>query len=396
MKIKNAPLSCLFTLFLINICPMLNYFDHAATSPMSAKAIESYVRAAHDFPLNPSSIHTGGILAHKALEESRKKVSSILGIREDEVIFTSGATEAISMVFSSLLWQKNPGRVLISRVEHDAVKSFIPLLKEKGWDVVILRAKKGFVNPEDVRNALNENTRLVSVMNVNSVNGAIEDIPAIASVIREYEKSIKHKILFFSDSVQALAKTDLDLEGSGVDAASFSAHKIKGPRGVGMLYLRNRNAIRPLAGAGGQEGGLRGGTENLASIISFASALEDAYEKREEKEKRVRKLSERIKENILETGLELNSEGNVSPYIINISTPLPSEVFTRMLDDRGFAISSGSACSNNAKKGENIIEAMGYGNKRARSSVRISLSDETEEDEVEALIKAIKEITRGI
>ena len=128
---------------------MLNYFDHAATSPMSAKAIESYVRAAHDFPLNPSSIHTGGILAHKALEEARKKVSSILGIREDEVIFTSGATEAISMVFSSLLWQKNPGRVLISRVEHDAVKSFIPLLKEKGWDVVTLRAKKGFVNPED-------------------------------------------------------------------------------------------------------------------------------------------------------------------------------------------------------------------------------------------------------
>ena len=110
----------------------------------------------------------------------------------------------------------------------------------------------------------------------------------------------------------------------------------------------------------------------------------------------MRKLSERIKESILETGLELNSEGNVSPYIINISTPLPSEVFTRMLDDRGFAISSGSACSNNAKKGENIIEAMGYGNKRARSSVRISLSDETGEDEVDALIKAIKEITRGI
>ena len=308
---------------------------------------------------------------------------------------TSGATEAITIVFSSLLWQKSPGRVLISRIEHDAIKAFIPLLKDKGWDVVMLKAKKGFVDPEEVKENLSPETRLVAVMAVNNVNGAIEPTNEISSVIREYEKTIKHKIVFFSDSVQALAKTTLDLEKSGVDAASFSAHKISGPRGVGMLYMRNRNLIRPLSSAGGQEMGMRGGTENLAGIVSFASALEEAYEKRKEKEERVKALSEKMKREFESIGLQLNSEGNTSPYIINVSTPFPSEVFTRMLDDKGFSVSSGSACSNNAKKGENIIEAMGYGAKRASSSIRISLSDETEDIEVDNLITAIKEIASG-
>ena len=374
---------------------MLNYFDYAATSPMSQRAVTSYVECAKAFPLNPSSIHRGGREAHEELEKARMKVSSILGIRPEQTIFTSGATEAINIVFSSLLWQKSPGRVLISRIEHDAIKAFIPLLKDKGWDVVMLKAKKGFVDPEEVKENLSPETRLVAVMAVNNVNGAIEPTNEISSVIREYEKTIKHKIVFFSDSVQALAKTTLDLEKSGVDAASFSAHKISGPRGVGMLYMRSRNLIRPLSSAGGQEMGMRGGTENLAGIVSFASALEEAYERREEKEERIKALSEKMKREFESIGLQLNSEGNTSPYIINVSTPFPSEVFTRMLDDKGFSVSSGSACSNNAKKGENIIEAMGYGAKRASSSIRISLSDETDDIEVDNLITAIKEIASG-
>ena len=374
---------------------MLNYFDYAATSPMSSNAIESYVQCAKNFPMNPSSIHKGGREAHQELERERREVANTLKVREDQIFFTSGATEAISIVFSSLLWQKMPGRVLISRIEHDAVKSFIPLLKDKGWDVVLLKAKKGFVDPMEVKENLTSDTRLVAVMAVNNVNGAIQQTEEISSVIREYEKSIKHKIIFFSDSVQALAKTDLDLDKSGVDAASFSSHKIMGPRGVGLLYLRNRNLIRPLSSAGGQERGMRGGTENLAAIVSFSSALKEAYQNRDEKEERVRKLSEKLKNELSGIGLEINSIGHVSPYIINVSTPFPSEVFSRMLDDKGFAISSGSACSNNAKKGENIIEAMGFGTKRASTSVRISLSDITAESEVDNLIKAIKEIVNG-
>lgn len=374
---------------------MRNYFDYAATSPMSPEALESYIKAAQDYPLNPSSVHKGGREARRKLEEARERIAKVLNIKSSQIVFTSGATEAVAIVFNSLLWNRNPGRVIISRIEHDAVKSYIPLLKDKGWDIVTLKAKKGFVDPEDVKASLNEETRLVAVMSVNNVNGAIEDIKGISEVIRAYEKSIRHKIVFFSDSVQALAKTGLDLAGSDVDAASFSAHKIAGPRGIGMLYLKNHNLIRALAGAGGQEGGMRGGTENLAAAVSFATAVEEAYKDRKEKEERVRRLSQKIKSSLAEEGVLINSEGNVSPYIINISTQYPSEVFTRMLDDRGFSISAGSACSNNAKKGENIIEAMGYGNQRAISSVRISLSDVTEEREVDDLINAVKEIVRG-
>ena len=174
---------------------MLNYFDYAATSPMSQRAVTSYVECAKAFPLNPSSIHRGGREAHEELEKARMKVSSILGIRPEQTIFTSGATEAINIVFSSLLWQKSPGRVLISRIEHDAIKAFIPLLKDKGWDVVMLKAKKGFVNPEEVKENLSPETRLVAVMAVNNVNGAIEPTNEISSVLREYEKTIKHKIV---------------------------------------------------------------------------------------------------------------------------------------------------------------------------------------------------------
>lgn len=371
---------------------MQNYFDYAATCPMSELSIRSYAKAASEYPFNPSSKHRGGREAHKALEEAREKCARVLSVMPEQLVFTSGATESISMVFESLLWQKKPGRVIISRIEHDAVKSFIPLLKEKGWDVVQLKAKDGIVKAGDVKAALTEETRLVSIMSVNNVNGAVEDVNAISAVIREYEKSLKHRIIFFSDSVQALGKVGLSLSESGIDAASFSAHKIGGPRGVGMLYVRKKELIRSLAPAGGQEGGMRGGTENLASIISFSDALEDIYHERAEKEKRMAALNKRLREGLSEAGLLINSPDGASPYILNVSSPLPSEVFTRMLDDKGFSVSSGSACSNNARKGENIIEAMGYGRERAMSSIRISMFDSTSEKEVEDLIATVKEM----
>ncbi len=373
---------------------MLNYFDYAATSPMSARALKSYEKAVLSYPMNPSSAHSGGRSAKKALERARQKVSSLLCADPGQIVFTSGATEATAIVFNSLLRHKTPGRVIISRIEHDAVKAYIPLLREMGWDVITLKARRGFVDPNDVKDALNEKTRLVAVMAVNNVNGAIQNTEGINRIISEFERTIRHKIIFFSDSVQALGKVHFDL--GPVDAASFSSHKIGGPKGVGLLYIRNRNLIQPLSLAGGQEMGLRGGTENLGGIISFAEALKETYENRDKKEEKVARLSKRIKESLYDMDLELNSQGPVSPYIINFSTPLPSEVFTRMLDDKGFFISAGSACSNNAKKSENIIEAMGYSHERAESSVRVSLSDATTDEDVDGLIKAIKEIISGI
>ncbi len=374
---------------------MLNYFDNAATRPMSRRALSKYMEAAEKFAANPSSIYKAGKDAKKAIGTAREEIANLLGVRSSSLFFTSGATESISIVFQSLLWSKEPGRVILSRIEHDAVRSFIPLLKEKGWDVVILKAKHGFVSPEDLKNALDERTRLVAIMAVNNVNGAIEDIPELCRIVREYEETQKHGIIFFSDSVQALGKAELDLAGSDIDAASFSAHKIAGPRGIGLLYLKNRNLIRPLSSAGGQEDGMRGGTENTAAILSFAEALKETYENRKEKEERIRKLSEKIRSGLAEAGCEINSIGNTTPYIINASSRLPSEVMARILDDKGISVSSGSACSNNAKKGENIIDAMGFGSKRAMGSIRISLSDDNTEEETDYLISTVREALSG-
>lgn len=381
----------------ILIVAMDFYFDNAATTPIGAKALEEYVETCRTYQANPSSIHREGLRAHAYLEENRSRIADILGLGKENIVFTSGATEAISIVMESLLWQKTPGRIITTRIEHEAVLSHLPLLKEKGWDIVQIKAKGGFVDPEDLANALDRETRLVAVMSVNNVTGAIQDIGRLVSIVREYEKTLKRKIFFFSDSVQALGKTGLDLKAWDVDGASFSAHKIAGPRGIGMLYLKNRSQIRPLAPAGGQESGLRGGTENLAAIASFRAALEETYADRARKEEKVAGLNRMVRSSLsADDRFSILSPEKASPYILSISTPLPSEVFTRMLIDRGFCVSSGSACSNNArKKASGVLEAMGFPPKTGMNSIRISFSDASNAEETELLIKTMKEIANG-
>ncbi len=387
----------LFSSIPILIVAMDFYFDNAATTPIGARALEEYVETCRTYQANPSSIHREGLRAHAYLEENRVRIANVLNLDKENIVFTSGATEAISIIMGSLLWQKTPGRIITTRIEHEAVLSHLPLLREKGWDVVQLRAKGGFVDPDDLGNALNRETRLVAVMSVNNVTGAIQDIGRLASIVRQYEKTLKRKIFFFSDSVQALGKTGLDLKAWDVDGASFSAHKIAGPRGIGMLYLKNRSQVRPLAPAGGQESGMRGGTENLAAISSFRVALEEAYIDRAQKEEKVAGLNRMVRDSFSgDDRFSIISPEKASPYILSIATPLPSEVFTRMLIDRGFCVSSGSACSNNArKKAGGVLEAMGFSPKTSMSSIRISFSDTSTAENTELLIKTMKEIANG-
>ena len=233
-------------------------------------------------------------------------------------------------------------------------------------------------------------------MAVNNVTGAIEDTKGLVECVRKYEKENGRKILFFSDSVQALGKTGLDLKGSDVDGASFSAHKINGPRGVGLLYVKNPDIIRPIAPAGGQERGHRGGTENLPAIAAFDEALTEWMDNRDKDEERIGRYNTMVRDALTKLGLEIISPENASPYILSIISPLPSEVFTRMLMDKGFCVSSGSACSNNAKgKSEGILEAMGIRNEKAKRAIRISMGRDTKEEDVINLCKAFGELING-
>ena len=371
------------------------YFDNAATTRLSDEALEAYIKTEREFFANPSSVHSEGIRAKKELERIRGSIADAMHIPSSSLFFTSGATESIASVFSSLLFQE-PGRVIISRIEHEAVASWLPILKRYGWDTVTLKAKGGIVDPEELEELLTPDTKLVAVMAVNNVTGAVEDIKALVNVVRSYEKKNGRRIFFFSDSVQALGKIDYDITELGIDGASFSAHKINGPRGIGMLYLRSPESFRPLAPAGGQERGKRGGTENLPAIAALEKAVLMWTGNRESENRRIGEINRYIRNNLSSLGLEILSPENASPYIISFVSPLPSEVYVRMLSDKGIAASSGSACSNNAKgEGEKILLGMGIRSSEARNAVRISFSGSTDIESAEALIKAVKEIGNG-
>lgn len=371
------------------------YFDNAATTKLSERALAAYIETSRAIWGNPSSVHAKGLEAKRKLEEERIKASSLIGIEAGNLFFTSGATESIAAVFSSLLFT-TPGKIIISRIEHEAVSSWLPVLRQHGWKTAELRAKGGFVDPDDLKAELTPDTKLVAVMAVNNVTGAIQPISRLVSVVREYEKENRRHIFFFSDSVQALGKTDYEIESLGIDGASFSGHKINGPRGIGMLYLRNPSSFRPIAPAGGQEKGKRGGTENLPAIAALTAAMEEWLSGQKESNMRVQAMKERIVSALVEMDYDILSPVCSSPYIISFASRLPSEVYTRMLSDKGVFVSSGSACSNNAKgEGEKILLGMGIRPEKARNAVRISLSNSTTEEETEALIRIIKETGNG-
>ena len=368
------------------------YFDNAATTMISRCALEAYTETALSYPANPSSVHRMGLEARRKLDEERALCAKMIGIESSNLFFTSGATESIAAVLSSLLLT-TPGKIIISSVEHEAVASWLPVLKMHGWKTAELKARNGIVSPSDLEAELTPDTKLVAIMAVNNVTGAIEPIEELVKKVRTYEKDIKRKIFFFSDSVQALGKCPIQLKAWDVDGASFSGHKINGPRGIGMLYLKNPASFRPLAPAGGQEHGKRGGTENLPAISALRAALEEWMPQMEENSTRIRHLKERIVTALRESGREILSPEQSSPYIISFVSPYPSEVFTRMLSDKGVEASAGSACSNNAKgEGEKILLHMGIRPEKAKNAVRISLSNSTTEEETERLIEIIKEL----
>lgn len=376
------------------------YFDWAATAPLSADASQEYVRIAERYIGNPSSIHREGRIAAQYLEQLRAEIASCMNAEPKSVVFTAGGSESDAIILNSLLRSKAPGQVVIPRFEHAAVTQYVRILEDFGWDVRLIQAPGGFVRPEQIANVLTEKTRLVCCMFVNNVTGTIQDISGIASVIRAHERNIGRKVHFHCDAVQALGKIPVDVLALGIDSAAFSAHKFCGPRGVGILYNSNP-AIAALSRGGGQENGLRPGTENLAGIAAMATALRSAVNDLDIHLNHARTIRRYFERRFAEDAPELvllsppiDSELLSSSYILSVSVPgIPSEVFTRMLFDQGFCVSSGSACSNNAKqKGEGVLQAMGFDSRLSASSVRISYGYDTTLEDARRLADAIVEL----
>ena len=386
--------TCLYLAISINYCTMDNnlYFDNAASTLISDNALNEYIKACKTFG-NPSAKHHEGEKAKNLLEENRIKIAKLLKVPTKSIYFTSGGSESISIVLSSLLRKRNGGQIITSKIEHRAVLGFENALKEKDWTIVKLNAKKGYVDPSDIEQNITSDTKLVAIQLVNSVTGAIQDIKSIVNIVRNKEKELNKKIFILCDTVQALGKVDFNLVELDVDAAAFSAHKIYGPRGIGLLYLKDNN-INVLSSAGGQESLVRGGTENVPAIAAFAKALEDIFTLNDDN---VKQINKKMREIFALNNIKvLSSEENSSPFILSITTGLPAEVLTRILSDQGYAVSSGSACSSKARsKNESILLAMNFTKNDAMGVIRISYSHySTIEDGINlanAIVKAVKE-----
>ncbi|MDY0287994.1 MAG: cysteine desulfurase family protein [Sphaerochaeta sp.] len=367
----------------------IHYFDNAATTAMSDRAIQRYASVASSYIGNPSALHQEGLKAQALLEQMRGEVATALHVRPSTLYFTSGGTESNAIILNNLLWKPQKAEIILTNIEHPSIKGAGTFFRQLGWKVIYLDAPQGFVRPSDLAAALTEKTRLVCCLLVNNVVGSIQDIASLVAVVREKEESTGRKIHFHTDAVQALGKVPFSLTALGVDSASFSAHKVHGPRGVGILY-NTSSAVSALNRAGEQENGLRGGTENLSGIASMVTAIMDTLEAQEATTVRVRAINDLLREELSFLPI-LSFEKECSPYILTLSVkPWPSELFTRMLYEKGFCVSSGSACSNNTKGNpQGVLLSMNVRPQDAKSSLRLSFSGETTLEQAKKLALAI-------
>ena len=373
----------------------MHYFDWTATSPMGRKAIETYTETAAAYIGNPSSTHPLGAEAKARLETERASVASLLGVRASEVYFTSGGTESNSIVLSSLLSSPSPGEIITTAIEHAAILEWKKTLEGAGWKFTALRCPGGYLDPSALREALNDKVRMVAFMKVNNVTGTVLDTASLVKVVREHEKTIGRRIHIHCDAVQAIGKIPFRPAAEDLDSASFSAHKFCGPRGVGILYNRSKSVLA-LSRGGGQEKGLRPGTENLAGICAMGAELGIAMSSLQSEYDRILAFRAKIEDAVTGAGYTLISPScrsglEFTPYIINIcAKPIPSEVFLRVMADKGFCLSSGSACSSNSKgKAESVLTAMNIDPASRMSSIRISMGRGTSASDVDDLCTAL-------
>ena len=369
------------------------YLDNAATTGVSEPVLEAmlpYLKQAYG---NPSSVHSWGREARKALNNARRQVAAALGAREDEIFFTGCGTESDNWaVRGTAMALRSKGRhIVTSSIEHHAILHTCQALEKEGWEVTYLPVDKhGFVSPADVEKAIRPDTVLVSIMAANNEIGTIEPIDEIGAICHA------KGVLFHTDAVQAVGHVKFDLDNSSIDMLSLSGHKIHAPKGVGALYIRKGVRIDNLIQGGAQESRRRAGTENMASIVGLGKAIEIATT---DIERRAAELSakrdhmiERILTEIPETMVNGPRDKRL-PGNVNISIRyLESEAVLLNLDLKGIAASSGSACTSGSLDPSHVLMATGISHELANGSLRMSLDESNTYEELDYAVDALKEI----
>ena len=373
-----------------------HYFDWAATSPVDEDILKQAVELTLKDWGNPSSSHQVGKNARTLLEQARDRAAKALGVPSGTIYFTSGGTESDQIPLLAQLCKPAKGTVLISSIEHPAVREQALALKNCGWNVVQLPVdKNGIVTPEAVVECLTSDTTLVCIMAVNNETGSIQPVYEIADAITAWAAG-KRKPKFHVDCVQAAGKIQLNLAHSGIDSAALSSHKICGPRGIGILYMKDQ--IDVFLRGGGQEKGIRSGTENVLGAVAFSLALERYYNK--EKPELV-EASARFVESLAQLkGCTIIPPGRLqnpelfSPYVVQAAFDhIPGNVMLRALDSKGFYISTGSACSSKKNK-RPVLEAMHITPQLSENAVRFSFGPHTTPAAISELLCAVEEVNK--
>lgn len=371
------------------------YLDNAATTPITEEVLEEMLPYFGNIYGNSSSIHSFGLEAREAIELSRERVARFLSSKTEEIIFTGSATEANNIFIFGCLKGKDTPHVITSAVEHDAV---LETVKNSGAKFTVLPVdKEGFVNLEDLKRAIKEETALVSIMYANNEVGTIQPIKEIGGFLKKENKKRKRKIIFHTDAVQAVGYLSSDVEELQVDGLTISGHKIYGPKGIGVLYKRKGVKLKPLFFGGGQERGLRPGTLNTSVIIGIGKAVEIL--KSESNKEETEKLRDYLIEEILKIeGASLNgSKLERLPNNVNFSfSGVEGESLVMLLDQKGIATSTGSACSSKTLEPSHVLRAMGLPDLEAHSSLRISLGRETVVKDIDKFLLELKEVIKRL
>lgn len=368
------------------------YLDYASTTPINQEVLKAYTYVLEKYYANTDSLHDAGLKVAELMEQSREQTASCLKVKSSELMFTSGASEANNTAIKgSAFALQNRGKHLItSCVEHSSVNQTMKQLEELfGFEVTYLPVNsKGVVEVETLSKALRKDTILVSIMALNNEVGAVNDIAALAKITHERSRAVFH-----SDCTQILGKLPLDFLPD-IELASFSAHKIYGLKGSGLLYHKQNVRLVPLICGGQQEAGLRGGTSNAPTNIAWAKTMRIACETMAEHNQHVMKLNQQLRKGLAAiSDIEINSPVDATPYILNFSVKgMTSEVMLNALNHFGICVSSQSTCSSKTKAPSRILMAMGYSEERATHSLRVSLSHLSSEAEVNELLRVLKEI----
>jgi cysteine desulfurase len=368
------------------------YFDNASTTKTDPEVLASYEKLLESTYVNSESLYDEGVSVSRMLEKARSAIAGLLAVHPDEIIFTGGSSESNSAAIKGVpLADRQRRHIITTSIEHSSIlNSCAQMERLFGYRITYLPVnEQGRIRIEDLKAALDEDTVLVSIMQVNNETGAVNPIREAAELIRRQSHAYFHV-----DMTQAVGKVDCPMEG--IDLASMSAHKIHGLKGSGILVRRAHVKMEPLISGGEQEYGLRGGTSNACTNMVFAKTLRLALEQQKQNDPKIRRLHDQLLEGLQEIeGVEINSPLDGIPETVNFSfEAIPSEVMQNALNQAGFLVSARSTCESKSNNPSYVLKAMGMSDRRASSSIRISLSAENTSEDVQSFLAALKEIIR--